>query len=240
LEEIVLNNEWLKLLVVVDNRAVRHGLRTSWGLSIYAETPSVRILFDTGDDPMILEYNAKALGIDLSNINAVVISHGHADHTGGLVLVAEYRPGVRVYYPSHAGLEDYVVGLGLTPCPVSLTTKVTKEVYVMSEMRASFGLWELGLVIRIGRKLVLICGCSHPGVDKMAERALEDIGGDLYMVIGGLHMPSSKALDRLIELGVQEIYPLHCSGYDTIRYLRRRYPERLRTGGCGLDILIEA
>ncbi|MGB5746194.1 MAG: MBL fold metallo-hydrolase, partial [Desulfobacterales bacterium] len=53
------------------------------GLSFYIEAENRRILFDTGQN-LALANNAEVLGIDLSRIDTVVLSHGHYDHSGGL------------------------------------------------------------------------------------------------------------------------------------------------------------
>jgi len=54
-----------------------------WGLSILVETDEVNVLLDTGQS-ISAAYNADILGIDLSRIDRIVLSHGHFDHTGGL------------------------------------------------------------------------------------------------------------------------------------------------------------
>ena len=56
-----------------------------WGFSALVEAPGVRLLFDTGGRPDTVLHNAAALGLDLAPITDVVLSHGHWDHTGGLV-----------------------------------------------------------------------------------------------------------------------------------------------------------
>ncbi|RLE70364.1 MAG: MBL fold metallo-hydrolase [Thermoprotei archaeon] len=227
--------EWCKIGVVLDNVALREGLESDWGLSVYLETPYSRALFDTGIDPGKLRRNSKRLGIDLSSLNGVVISHAHWDHVGGLSAVAELSPGLRVYVPSHAELEDYVARLGLTPVPVHETAELLKGVYVVGEQPSRWGLWEQALAIKVGYELIVLCGCSHPGVDKIASKALRDLGGSLRAVIGGLHNPSLKAIERLLELGVKKVYPLHCSGSRVRDYLRR-YPGKLGEGGGGLEL----
>ena len=73
----------MRLTTLSENTAGKPGLAAEWGLSILVETAEARILFDTGAADAAVR-NADALGIRLSALDAVVISHGHADHTGGL------------------------------------------------------------------------------------------------------------------------------------------------------------
>ncbi len=56
-----------------------------WGFAAVVEADGHRILFDTGARPDTVLNNAKELGVDLSNITEVVLSHNHSDHTGGLM-----------------------------------------------------------------------------------------------------------------------------------------------------------
>src|SRR5262252_10103996 len=56
-----------------------------WGFAALVEVDGKRILFDTGARPRTVLENARELGIDLSNITDVVLSHNHGDHTGGLL-----------------------------------------------------------------------------------------------------------------------------------------------------------
>ena len=56
-----------------------------WGYSALVEVDGRKFLFDTGSNPDVVLKNAKTLGIDLSDVEDVVISHNHNDHTGGLI-----------------------------------------------------------------------------------------------------------------------------------------------------------
>jgi len=57
------------------------GILAEWGLSVLVEVDNLKILLDTGQS-LSTVHNAVALGIDLSAIDKIVLSHGHADHTG--------------------------------------------------------------------------------------------------------------------------------------------------------------
>ncbi len=73
----------LKITTLSENTADNLGLLAEWGLSILIETGDANILLDTGQTTSVT-HNAKALGIDLKKVDKIVLSHGHADHTGGL------------------------------------------------------------------------------------------------------------------------------------------------------------
>jgi 7,8-dihydropterin-6-yl-methyl-4-(beta-D-ribofuranosyl)aminobenzene 5'-phosphate synthase len=70
-----------------------------WGFAAFVEYGGRRILFDTGNDARIFADNARQLGIDLTRLDAVVISHRHGDHTSGLSHVLAMAPDVKVYTP---------------------------------------------------------------------------------------------------------------------------------------------
>jgi 7,8-dihydropterin-6-yl-methyl-4-(beta-D-ribofuranosyl)aminobenzene 5'-phosphate synthase len=72
----------MRLTVLVDNNA-GHGLVGEWGLSFYIEADGQKILFDLGASDLFLK-NAACLKIDLQDLNYLVFSHGHYDHTWGL------------------------------------------------------------------------------------------------------------------------------------------------------------
>lgn len=71
----------LRITLLVDNRGT--DVATEHGLSMWIEAFDQRILFDTGQGSALMP-NVRQLGIDLSGASAVVLSHGHYDHTGGL------------------------------------------------------------------------------------------------------------------------------------------------------------
>ncbi|RLE86775.1 MAG: MBL fold metallo-hydrolase [Thermoprotei archaeon] len=227
--------EWTKIVVVLDNEAYTIGLESEWGLSIYLETPHTKVLFDTDTDPVKLMFNLRSLNINLLQLDSIVISHTHRDHTGGLRIVADYNPDLRVYMPKRAKINRKIRDLKLSFIHLEETTSISKGVYVVGEQcSTALGIWEQAVAVRVRDKLILLCGCSHPGVDRIAEKALRDIGGRLHIVIGGFHNPPYTALNRLIELGVNKIYPLHCSGSSTRAYIEENYPERIGRGGSGL------
>jgi 7,8-dihydropterin-6-yl-methyl-4-(beta-D-ribofuranosyl)aminobenzene 5'-phosphate synthase len=86
----------MRIVILADNVAGPRGLLAEHGLSLWIETHGHRVLFDTGQG-LALAHNAQALGIPLARADAVVLSHGHYDHTGGLATVLSGRRGLPVF-----------------------------------------------------------------------------------------------------------------------------------------------
>jgi 7,8-dihydropterin-6-yl-methyl-4-(beta-D-ribofuranosyl)aminobenzene 5'-phosphate synthase len=101
-----------KVTILYDAFGESKELTKDWGFSAFVEHNGKRILFDTGNDAVIFEHNVKALGVDLTKLDFVVISHRHADHTTGLRYVLKVNPNVTVYVPA-----DGANGFGGAPIP---------------------------------------------------------------------------------------------------------------------------
>ena len=131
----------IKITTLVENCVKGRGVMAEHGLSMLFETHNSRILFDTGASSLFLD-NAKVLGKDIENIDYLVLSHGHSDHTGGLnaflatntkakvickssILIPKYR-GARengISNISNLDLSRFIF--------IDKLTKLTKGVYVM-------------------------------------------------------------------------------------------------------------
>ena len=107
----------MKIWTLMENTACREDLAFEHGLSLYIETAKHKILFDAGQSGAFAD-NAEKMGIDLSEVDIAVLSHGHYDHGGGLVRFMEINKKAPIYMNEHAfeghyhGTERYI---GLDP-----------------------------------------------------------------------------------------------------------------------------
>lgn len=86
----------LELIILAENTVEKRKLLAEHGLSVYFKYNGQQYLFDTGQGEVLVS-NAIKLGIDLSEINTVFLSHGHDDHTGGLNKLLKIKPEIRVF-----------------------------------------------------------------------------------------------------------------------------------------------
>ncbi len=89
----------LQITVVYNNVPHTSGLATAWGFAALIRTGKDAVLFDTGGEGPTLLSNLRRLRIDPASIDAIVLSHIHGDHTGGLDRVLDQRSSVTVCMP---------------------------------------------------------------------------------------------------------------------------------------------
>ncbi|MCR4940176.1 MAG: MBL fold metallo-hydrolase [Treponemataceae bacterium] len=96
----------MRITALIENTPGVEGCLPLHGLSFFIETERHKILFDFGPSDETLR-NAEKLGIDLGQVDVAVLSHGHYDHSGGLLAFAALNPAAKIYMQRGAGGENY-------------------------------------------------------------------------------------------------------------------------------------
>lgn len=91
----------MKIVILAENTTNQPYLGVQHGLSVYIETSQHRLLFDVGADDLFLK-NAQQLGIDISQVDYLIISHGHYDHGGGLEAFLQVNHRAKIYVHERA------------------------------------------------------------------------------------------------------------------------------------------
>jgi len=216
-----MKNKTAKITIVYDNNLSIPGLAKGWGFSALitiGEAPSV--LFDTGPDGSDLLHNMKRLKIDPRHIGSVVISHAHFDHTGGLSRMLEINSHAVIYLPAsiRGRIQDKRV------VRVSQPVTIQEGIFSTGELSGM----EQSLVVATDKGMVVVTGCSHPGVERILAAARHF--GPLYGIVGGLH--GFNDFDQLKVLSL--ICPCHCTEHK--KELSRVYPEQYIPCGAGLEL----
>ncbi|MEA1890244.1 MAG: MBL fold metallo-hydrolase [Pseudomonadota bacterium] len=232
----------IRLYVVFNNVPYKAGLETGWGFSCLIEGLDKTFLFDTGGNGDIFLVNMQRLGLDPQRVDAVVLSHIHADHTGGLHVFLEKNPNVTVYMPESfpASFQQEIIDLGAAIETVSGPQRLMDSVYSTGEMGGAIK--EQALIVDTRQGLIVITGCAHPNVAKMAEQAQSYLGKNIYLLTGGFHLRGrsdaeiSVIIKRLKALGVRKVAPSHCTGDKAIALFREAWGDDFVEGGLGAII----
>lgn len=96
----------ISITVLIENTAEVSALTAEHGLSLYIETPNHALLSDCGASSAFLD-NAQKLGIDIKSVDTVILSHGHYDHSGGIMPFAEVNKKAKIYMRRSAAGEHY-------------------------------------------------------------------------------------------------------------------------------------
>jgi 7,8-dihydropterin-6-yl-methyl-4-(beta-D-ribofuranosyl)aminobenzene 5'-phosphate synthase len=223
----------LKITTITENSATGSCLG-QWGLSfllelIDAKSDKRKVVFDSGIDKRALLQNIKRLKIDLSDLDCVVLSHGHLDHTAATVEVVKAAGGVRVYahpytflqrfhldrtgkrrnggVPQREGLADIervggTVSLNLRPTEIVPGLWTTGEI----ERATSF---ERPLPLSENEKLIIVVGGKETDDQILDDLALwtQVKGAGPYVITGCAHAGIVNTLTHVQKLGCfPEIY----------------------------------
>jgi len=231
----------ISITIIYDNYPFQEGLETGHGFSCLIRGTEKVVLFDTGADAEILFRNFGALKIEPAEVDLVVISHLHGDHTAGLLPFLAKKGECQVFLPATAspatvkGIEAAKGQVVLVKEPLSVCEGVFSTGTVGQEQ---------ALVIDSPQGLVIITGCAHPGIVELVEKAKSVMPKDIYLVMGGFHLGGRPLAGlelisrRLRELGVLNLGASHCTGDEAIAFFKKDFGKNYIPLGVGKEIVI--
>lgn len=271
--------EKAQITVLYDAFGKDPAMQKDWGYAALVEYGGKRILFDTGNNPDILERNAKAKGIDFSKLDFVVVSHRHGDHMGGMTYLLRVNPKVPIYAPkegfgvygadlpgtfyrkdtSLAPEQRYYNGTppeimrfgsawpGANFQLVDKNTDIAPDIHLLtlvSDKPGTLELRELSLAINTPDGLVIVVGCSHPGLDKIVELA-STINRRIHLIVGGFHLVVAPDADieKIVtalhdRFKVEYVAPGHCTGEPAFTALKRTFGDHYIYPGLGTTLTL--
>lgn len=244
-DEKIMPGDGIVATIVYDNNRYDRRLTPAWGFSCVVTAPEKTILFDTGGDGGILLDNMKKLCIRPSEVDVIVLSHIHGDHTGGLQEFLRHNSQVTVYLPSSfpTQIKRHIRSFGAEVKNVHEPEELFEAAITTGELNG--GVEEQSLLVKVSGVVCLITGCAHPGIINITKKAKETVGKEVYLVMGGFHLGGlfssqiSYVAESLHRLGVQKVAPCHCSGDTARRLFKDYFGKNYSDSGVGKQITIK-
>jgi 7,8-dihydropterin-6-yl-methyl-4-(beta-D-ribofuranosyl)aminobenzene 5'-phosphate synthase len=214
-------------------------LGTAWGFSALITGTEKAILFDTGGDGSLLLSNMKELAIEPNDIDVVVLSHIHDDHTGGLAEFLRKNYDVTVFMPESfpKKFKETVQKYGAQAVDANQPLDICENVYSTGQLGKLIK--EQSLVIRTRAGLIVITGCAHPGIVKMVAAAKDLMKDEVLLVMGGFHLEwaTKGGIEKIIsafkQLGVRYVAPCHCTGEKARNLFEKHFGRNYINIGAG-------
>lgn len=265
-----------KLTTLIENHMDKEE-RCEWehGLSILIESvdqePTVRLLMDTGQSGIFYD-NAAKMGISLEDLSALLLSHAHYDHAGGVKRLIEKETVRKMYvgkdffqgkyYQKKDGtMKDIGIAFsreelekkGISVCEIKEDMKmifsgvtiyrnfdrtvgyeqlnprffIKKEEYTKDSFTD-----EIAVALDTEKGLVVIVGCSHPGIMNILRTIEKRSGKKICGVVGGTHLMEAdeerlgKTIADLKEMNINFIAVSHCTGEDNLETIKENFGEK--------------
>jgi 7,8-dihydropterin-6-yl-methyl-4-(beta-D-ribofuranosyl)aminobenzene 5'-phosphate synthase len=249
-----------------------------WGFAALVDADGHKILFDTGAHPNTVLENAKELKVDLSDVQDVILSHFHDDHTTGLMTLrretmkknssalsrVHVAKGIFLERRGKGGNPQAAIGAANPMIAMKQEFEATGGKFIEHDTFSEVfpGVWLTGpvprvypeknyapsievkedgkwvednvpddqsLVFNTDRGLVLLAGCGHSGIINTLDYARKEIRpAPVDAAIGGFHLFNATdqtldwTADKLREFQTAQLMGAHCTGIETVYYLRRK------------------
>ena len=232
--------------VICDNYTTGEDMEACWGFSCLIRHGGKTILFDTSCDGMVLSKNIARLGFDPAEIDLLMISHQHWDHTGGIYFILDANRNLRVLLPRSfsphfkADIKRY----GVNVMEADGAQEIFPGFYTTGELNGPVR--EQAALFRTPGGVIVITGCAHPGIIPIIQTAKKILpDDDLALVMGGFHLLDDSDSDILKIIGefktlnVRYAAASHCSGERARELFAREYRDHFIPLGAGSVITLE-
>ena len=202
----------LRITTLVEDTAGGRGLLAEHGLSFWIEMGPRKILFDTGQG-LVLTGNARQLGVHLEQAEAVIISHGHYDHTGGLDAILRLPEKRRIYAHPASFLAKYARSadgssreIGIPFLDEQKIRKKAELILTEKPVEIGEGLFLTGTVPRqndfedVGGPYFTDPACLHPDALMDDQSAFIETPAGTIVILGCAHAGIINTLDYIREL----------------------------------------
>jgi len=227
-QEKQINPDGITFTILYNDVPLNDSFVGDQGFSCFIEIDDRSFLFDAGRIEEVMAKNTEASGIDCFGTEFIFISHLHSDHTGGLPGFVEQSGRPLLFLPASTPKSqspkgrEYVVSKLEKALPHISDTVHIREPARLNEYMYSTGMfedrtYEQSLIINTTKGLIILTGCSHPGIVEIVRGAKSQMNSDIYFVMGGFHLVTTdpeqvKTIAGELRGLTKYIAPGHCTG----------------------------
>jgi len=200
----------IRITVVVENSTWREGVQAEHGFCVHIEKDGRSVLFDTGQSDMLLS-NARALNIALDGLDAIVLSHGHYDHTNGLSSLLPIAPKAAIYLhpdafaPKYARRPDGAVRfIGMNPDVCRKLQDHPGRIFrtfaptqILHDIVATGEVPRRNTFEDVGGAFFLDSACTQPDTLPDDQALVIDQGEKLAVILGCAHAGVINTLEHI-------------------------------------------
>jgi 7,8-dihydropterin-6-yl-methyl-4-(beta-D-ribofuranosyl)aminobenzene 5'-phosphate synthase len=235
-------SELVLTIIYDDINGIVKGFKKDFGFSVLIEQNSSKILFDTGTNPSVLFANLKQNNIAPNDLNAIILSHNHYDHTDGISAITNTNPSVPIFVHKYWNREVVHQGKDISKLNLIEVTKpgeqkgLPRNIFVTAPLPSpDYGnIDEHAIFIKTDKSFILLCGCCHPGlISFLGQREILGIDQNEHLnIIGGLH--GFKFLDSI----AKELFPqidrvLCCHCTQNVNDFKRQFKDKCSLAKLG-------
>jgi 7,8-dihydropterin-6-yl-methyl-4-(beta-D-ribofuranosyl)aminobenzene 5'-phosphate synthase len=233
----------MKITILCDNiNGIKSGFKKDPGFSCAIEISNKIILFDTGMYENNLSSNFEASGLNPKNIDAIVLSHNHNDHTDGLPAILNKNSKVSVYIHNKWEQGIPFQGKDIPSENKEIIENPGKQKGILSHLIITEplsssdygGITEHAIIIPLQNSFVLLCGCCHPGLLAFLNKR-EILGVDKKMpfhIFGGMHGFSfTEKQAKELKSNILSVTLCHCT--QNINIFKKQFADKCRIGILG-------
>jgi 7,8-dihydropterin-6-yl-methyl-4-(beta-D-ribofuranosyl)aminobenzene 5'-phosphate synthase len=204
--------------ILYDSETRNPELQVGWGFAALIKRGDKKILVDTGWHENIFRHNLKKLGCTPRDIDYVIISHWHPDHSGGLKYLFSGNPAIVAYVPADFNRNKYPAEWKLNT--VAGHYKIAEDIYIVrtNPKSSRFGIKEeLSLAVKTNRGAVIVSGCFHTGWPELIKAVRPLMQDKAYLMVGGgrfIDLTEGELIqlaEELSGLGLQNVGLTHCA-----------------------------
>jgi 7,8-dihydropterin-6-yl-methyl-4-(beta-D-ribofuranosyl)aminobenzene 5'-phosphate synthase len=245
----------LTFTILYNDVALNGSFAADQGFSSLVKVREKVYLFDAGRIDEALAQNVAAADVDISQVELIFISHLHSDHIGGLKGIIEQANHPALYLPADYPTSQTARGrtwveesvnavLPYVGDTIHLTEATRLNDYLYSTGPFEHQSFEQAMVIDTKEGLVVLTGCSHPGIVDIVRRARSLLDRGVYLVMGGFHLAVTdsaqvEGIARELRGLTRKIAPCHCTGERAQEIIRAVFGEDYLDVKAGMSFSVE-